>query len=72
MTFRLNSGEAGFQRVSQMLQDPGFIKQFLERENAEDAVKQTKQETNTATGKPVEETKDEEVKTGNAAAVNMD
>ena len=34
VTFRLNSGEAGFQRVSEMLRNPGFIKQFLEQEAA--------------------------------------
>ena len=26
VTFRINSGEAGFERLSQMLKDPDFIK----------------------------------------------
>ena len=30
VTFRINSGEAGFERLSQMLKDPDFIKQFIE------------------------------------------
>ena len=36
VTFRLNSGEAGFQRVSEMLKGADFIKKFLveEQENA--------------------------------------
>jgi len=32
VTFRLNSGEAGFDRVSRMLQDADFIKGFIEKE----------------------------------------
>ena len=42
VTFRLNSGEAGFQRVSAMLTDPDFIKKFvLENAGEEEAVSYT-------------------------------
>lgn len=30
VTFRLNSGEAGFQNVSAMLKDENFIRKFVE------------------------------------------
>ena len=56
VTFRINSGSAQFQRVSQMIKDPEFIKQFIERAAA-------KQAENQEEGK-------EEKKDGNA--VNMD
>ena len=60
VTFRLNSGEAGFQRVSKMLKDADFIKQFLEAQDAAaatNAAQQPEEEAKTASG---------------AAAVNMD
>lgn len=42
VTFRLNSGEPGFWRVSQLLRDPSFIKQFIEREMKDAAPEETK------------------------------
>jgi len=36
VTFRVNSGEANFQRVSAMLKDPSFIERFVESESNEE------------------------------------
>jgi len=42
VTFRLNSGETHVARVSSMLKDPGFVKQFLESEAVQQAAEQDK------------------------------
>ena len=59
VTFRINSGEAGFERLSQMLKDPDFIKQFIESAEQEEV-------------KDEEQAAEESKEPTGAAAVNMD
>jgi len=58
VTFRLNSGEASFQAVSEILKDANFVKQFLESE---------KSKQGEDVQAPIEESKET-----SGAAVNMD
>ena len=65
VTFRLNTGEPNIQRVSHMLKDPNFVKQFVESKAVQEAA--------ALDGKEEEEAKDEEegVRT-ESVAVTMD
>ena len=64
VTFRLNSGEPGFDRVSAMLKDPEFIKGFIEKEELKNK--------DGTTGAAQEESKDAVMNQSSSAAVNMD